>query len=87
MPNNQKNLRQCISCRQHADKSELVRIVKSKDGKIFIDDSKCADGRGVWVHNNTECKQKLLKKKLLNVAFKCTVDESVYEELNGKREL
>ena len=81
MPNNEKNLRQCVVCRTHADKSELIRFVKSKDGKVFVDETKCADGRGVWVHDSAECKQKLVKKKLLNVAFKCVVDESVYEKL------
>ena len=81
MPNNEKNLRQCCVCRCHADKSELIRFVKSKDGKVFVDETKTADGRGVWVHNNEECKQKLVKKKLLNSAFKCAVDESVYENL------
>lgn len=69
-------------CRQHADKSELIRFVKQKDGRVFIDESKSADGRGVWVHDNAECKQKLVRKKLLNAAFKCAVDESVYGGLN-----
>lgn len=81
MPNNAKNLRQCCACRAHADKSELIRIVKSKDGKVFVDETKRADGRGVWVHDSAECKQKLVKKKLLNAAFRCVVDESVYENL------
>ena len=82
MPNNAKNLRMCIACREHADKQELIRFVKTKDGKIQIDETKSADGRGVWVHNSVECKQKLAKKKLLNAAFKCAVDESILEGLD-----
>ncbi len=82
MPNNVKNLRMCCVCRQHSDKSELIRFVKSKDGSISIDQTKTAEGRGVWVHNNSECIEKLKKKKLLNAAFKCVVDESVYEGLS-----
>ncbi|MBR4800077.1 MAG: YlxR family protein [Clostridia bacterium] len=86
MPNNAKNLRKCAVCRIHADKSEMIRFVKTKDEKIFLDRSKTADGRGVWVHDSAECIQKLIKKKLLNTAFKCSVSESLYEELDGKRE-
>ena len=82
MPNNTKNLRMCCVCRMHADKSELIRIVKSKDGQIFVDKTKTADGRGVYLHSNAECMEKLKKKKLLNAAFKCVVDESVYEDLS-----
>lgn len=85
MPNNAKNLRMCYVCRERADKSELIRFVKSKDGKICIDDTKSADGRGVWVHESAECIEKLKKKKLLNVAFKCAVDESVYEGLSDRK--
>lgn len=84
MPNNAKNLRMCAACRRHADKSELIRFVKTKDGKIRIDETKCADGRGVWVHGSAECIQKLAKKKLLNSAFRCAVDESILEGLNER---
>ena len=83
MANNKKNLRQCLVCREHADKSEMLRIVKTSDGKIFVDRSQSAGGRGAWVHDKAECKQKLNRKRLLNTVFKCAVDDSVYEELNG----
>ena len=87
MPNNPKNLRKCAVCHEHADKENMIRFVKTKDGQIHLDHTKCADGRGVWVHDTAECKQKLLKKKLLNAAFKCSVDESVYEGLDGNFKL
>ena len=83
MANNAKNLRKCIVCREHADKSVRIRIAKSKDGSIFIDRTKDSGGRGVWVHDSEECKKQLIKKRLLNAAFKRTVDESVYEGING----
>ena len=79
---NPKDTRKCISCRQHADKSELLRFVKFKDGQVFLDESKKADGRGVWVHNAAECKAKLCKKKLLNSAFKTNVSDDIYNEIN-----
>ena len=85
MSNNAKNLRMCVACREHSDKSELLRFVKTKDGKIQIDETKTADGRGVWVHNSAECIQKLTKKRLLNAAFKCAVDESILEGLNDRQ--
>ena len=83
MANNKKNLRQCLVCREHADKQDMIRIVKQNDGQIFVDRTQSAGGRGAWVHNNAECKQKLQRKRLLNAVFKCVVDESVYGEING----
>ena len=39
-------LRTCVVCRNQKEKSELVRIVKAKDGRIFVDDGGRAEGRG-----------------------------------------
>ena len=69
---NPKNTRKCIVCKQHADKSELIRFVKNAEGKVVLDRSQKADGRGVWVHNCEDCIQKLIKKKTLNAATSAT---------------
>ncbi len=70
-------------CRQHFLKPELIRIVKDRDGKIFIDDTKKADGRGAYVCSNPECHARLVKTKALNKSFKTNVDDSVYEALKN----
>lgn len=36
---NPKNTRKCIVCKQHADKSELIRFVKNAEGKVVLDRS------------------------------------------------
>lgn len=82
MASNPKNVRRCCACHEHADKSDMLRFVKDCDGKVFLDRTQKADGRGVWVHLSAACIAKLKKKKLLNVAFKTSVDESVYGELD-----
>ncbi len=79
---NPKNTRKCIVCREHADKSEMIRFVKDKDGKVVVDRLKKADGRGVWVHEGKDCIEKLVKKKMLNAAFKCNVGDEIYGEIN-----
>lgn len=81
MPSNPKNVRKCISCHEHSDKSEMLRVVKTPDGSIALDESKNANGRGVWIHNSADCKAKAVKRKLLNSAFKTCVSEEVYEQL------
>lgn len=83
MASNPKNTRKCIVCREHADKSELVRVVKSKDGTVFIDKSGKAEGRGAWFHNNPDCIEKLIKRRGLNQAFRCAVKDEIYEELKN----
>lgn len=79
---NPKDTRKCIACREHSDKSEMLRFVKQKDGGVFLDQSKKADGRGVWVHDRADCKAKVCKKKMLNSAFKTNVSDDIYDKIN-----
>ena len=39
-------IRMCVSCRENKPKSELIRIVKSPDGVVAIDEKSALAGRG-----------------------------------------
>lgn len=80
----EKRQRMCIACRQMFDKKGLNRIVKNNSGEIFVDTTGKANGRGAYICSNKDCFAKLKKQKLLNKAFKCNVDESVYLDLEEK---
>lgn len=81
MPSNPAGVRRCAACREHAPKSELIRVCRAPDGRIFVDGSGKADGRGAWLHAKRECIALAEKKRVLNAAFKCAVPASVIEEL------
>lgn len=74
-------LRMCIACRELKKKKDLLRVVKNSDGKIFIDFTSKAQGRGAYICDKAECIAKLKKQRLLNKVFSCAVDESVYTEI------
>ena len=75
-------LRMCIVCKEMKDKSNLIRVVKTKDNNIEIDLSGKLDGRGAYICNNDECLSKLNKSKALNKAFKMQVSEEIYNQIN-----
>ncbi len=77
----EERLRMCIACRSMKDKRELIRVVKDKEGNIFVDETGRKNGRGAYVCRNQECFNKLQKQKILNKAFKTNVDDKVYENL------
>lgn len=90
MPKTKKiPLRQCIACRELKPKKEMLRIVKNKEGAIFLDFSGKAQGRGAYICDDENCIKKLRKQRLINKVFSCEVDEAVYsaieEEYFGKR--
>ncbi len=81
-----ERLRMCIICREHSDKKELSRIVKNKDGEIFVDKTGKANGRGAYVCKSPECFIKLRKTRGLNRAFKCDVKDEVYDKIGEEIE-
>lgn len=82
MPKQKKQpLRMCIACRELKDKRDMLRIVKEAEGKIFIDFSSKASGRGAYICNNPECVKKLKKQRLLNKVFSCAVDDGIYSAI------
>ena len=76
-----EKLRTCVVCKAQSDKKILLRIVKNKDGEIFVDRTGKANGRGAYVCKDKECYEKLCKLKSLNKSFKCNVPAEVYEEI------
>lgn len=75
--------RTCLGCKESKDKKELIRIVKQKDGKIFIDKTGKANGRGAYICNNIECLEKAIKSKRLENNFETKIDNEIYESLRG----
>ena len=76
-------LRTCMGCNEKKLKKELVRIVKNKDGEIFIDRTGKADGRGAYICDQTECLEKVIKSKRLERVLEVQIPEEVYNNLRG----
>ena len=82
----QERLRMCIVCRDRSDKKELVRVVRNKNGEIFLDKTGKANGRGAYVCKAKDCLDKLKKTRALNRAFKCEIPLEIYEKLGEEIE-
>lgn len=77
--------RKCIVCGVRDEKKALIRIVKNKEGDIFVDPTWKANGRGAYICNDIACLEKAVKTSALDRAFKMKVPESAYEDI--KREI
>ena len=74
-------MRMCVGCREMKSKFELVRIVKSTDGKIQLDETGRINGRGAYICKNPECLKKAAKGNALSRAFAVSVPPEIYAEL------
>ena len=75
------SLRMCCACKNMKGKEELIRVVKTKEGLIFVNDGGKINGRGAYICRNNDCIEKVKKNKLLNKAFKEHINEEIYEKL------
>lgn len=75
--------RTCIGCKTKKDKKDLVRIVKDKDGNIFIDKTGKANGRGAYICDDITCLEKSIKSKSIQRNFETEITEELYEKLRG----
>lgn len=77
-------VRRCTGCSGHFPKNELIRVVRTPTGEIMLDPGGRAAGRGAYLCQNAGCLRKARKARRLDSAFGCTVDDTVYDRLEGE---
>lgn len=68
--------RTCVGCRTVNAKRTLVRLVRTGDGRVQIDPTGKAAGRGAYLHNRRSCWVNALHTGALERALKVTVVEA-----------
>ncbi len=73
--------RQCVGCREMKEKKSLIRIVKSPEGEVSLDDKGRKPGRGAYVCPDVECLRKARKSRALERAFETQIPPEVYDAM------
>ena len=79
-------MRQCLGCREHKPKKELIRVVRSPEGEVSLDFKGKLPGRGAYVCPLPACLAKARKSRALERAFEITLPPEVYEALEQQME-
>jgi len=78
--------RQCMGCRERKAKKEMIRVVRSPEGKVSLDFGGKMNGRGAYICPNPDCLKRALKSKALDRSLEVTIPEEVYERLAKEME-
>ncbi len=81
MQNKKVPLRKCTGCGEMKPKKELVRVVKTPEGKISLDPTGKMNGRGAYLCKDPQCLRKAQKSKRIEKALSCTVPDEIYNKL------
>lgn len=74
-------MRTCTGCRQEKSKKDLIRVVRDKEGNVFVDITGKQNGRGAYICPDEKCLEKAMKNKGLERTLKSTISEEVYLQL------
>ncbi|WP_416151824.1 RNase P modulator RnpM [Salipaludibacillus sp. HK11] len=74
-------LRKCVITQEMRPKKEMIRIVRSPEGEVFIDPTSKKSGRGAYISNDASVISDAQKKDSLSRHLKTKVPDTIYEEL------
>lgn len=75
-------MRTCVVTRETLPKQELLRIVRTPEGNVEIDNTITGkmNGRGAYIKKDIDIIKKAQVKKILNTILKVEVKNEVYEQ-------
>ena len=77
-------MRSCVVTNEKLPKKELIRVVRTPEGNVTVDESGKANGRGAYLKKSIETFEKAKKSKILNKKLEVEVPDFVYDELKAK---
>ncbi len=73
-------MRTCVVTKEKCEKKDLLRIVRTPEGKVIVDLTGKANGRGAYLKKDKEVIKKAQKSKILERVLEVSVPEEIYEE-------
>ena len=74
-------IRTCIGCQCKKPKKEMVRIIRTPEGNIEIDETGKKSGRGAYICGNVKCLDIAFRENSLKKSFKEDIPLKTLDEL------
>ena len=76
-------LRTCVITKEKLEKKDLIRVVKDNTGKVFVDTTGKANGRGAYLKKDIDVINKARTSKMLEKHLEVVIPDEIYEELSN----
>jgi len=74
-------LRTCVITHEQFPKKELLRVVKTPQGEIVIDETGRTNGRGAYLKKDIEVIKKARISKALEKHLEASINDELYNQL------
>lgn len=77
-------IRSCVVTNEKLEKKDLIRVVRTPEGNVIVDDTGKSNGKGAYLKKDLEVINKAQKTKILDRKLEVAVPDTIYEELKMK---
>ena len=77
-------MRTCVVSHEKCAKQDLIRIVRTPENNIIIDEIGKQNGHGAYLKKNLEVIKKARQSKILEKYLEIAIPEEIYDELLEK---
>lgn len=77
-------MRTCVISKEKLPKQELLRIVRTPEGKVVIDETGRTNGHGAYVKKDINAINKARTSKILERIMETKIDDEIYDMLEKK---
>ncbi len=77
-------MRTCVVTREKLEKKNLLRVVRTPEGKVIVDDTLKSNGRGAYLKKDISVIEKAKTSKILDKHLEVTVPFNIYEDLKER---
>lgn len=74
-------MRVCVGCNEMKPKREMIRVIRTPQEEILLDETGKQNGRGAYLCKAQECLEKALKRKGLERSLKIKVPAETIAKL------
>lgn len=74
-------LRKCVVTQEMMPKGSLIRVVKTKEGEVFVDPTGKKNGRGAYVSKDLQVVDQAEKFGALEKQLEVKIPKEIYDEL------
>ncbi len=73
--------RKCVATLESHPKKDLLRIVKTPENQILIDETGRLNGRGAYLKKSKEAVELAIKRKALARALEIDIPQEIFDQL------
>lgn len=74
-------MRSCVISKERLPKQELIRVVRTPEKEVIVDETGKKNGRGAYIKKDVQVIEKAKKTKQLERHLEVEVPDNIYETL------